>query len=115
MTDLLPVVATVVAALGVAVFAVGVIGVLRLPDLYTRLSAVTVSSGLGLTLLLVALLLHLPGPANAVKVVLAIVVQLSTAAVAGNALARSAYLSGAPRSSLTRDELEPPPAQDPPP
>jgi multicomponent Na+:H+ antiporter subunit G len=105
-TDPLSIVATVVTIAGVLIFAIGAVGVLRLPDLYTRLSAVTVASGLGLTLLLIGLLLHFPSPGNAVKILLAIIIQLATAAVAGNAVARSGYLTGAPRTPLTWvDEL----------
>jgi multicomponent Na+:H+ antiporter subunit G len=104
--DPLSILATGLTLAGVLVFAVGAVGVLRLPDVYARLSAVTVGSGLGLALVLIGLLLHFPTPANAVKIVLAIIIQLSTAAVAGNAVARSGYLTGAPRSPRTHvDEL----------
>lgn len=99
-------VGTVVVCLGAAVAAVGAFGVLRLPDVYSRLSALALGSGLGLVLVMIGLLLHFPSPANAVKIGLAIVIQLATAAVAGNVVSRSGYLTRAPRTPLTHtDEL----------
>jgi multicomponent Na+:H+ antiporter subunit G len=92
--------------LGAAVFAVAGVGVVRLPDLYTRVSAVTTAAGLGVSLIVLGVLLHNFDAAKAVKAVLAIVVNLATAAVGGHALGRAGYLTGVPLASQTRyDEL----------
>lgn len=79
---------------GALVFLVGAVGLLRLRDFYARLSGVTVAGALGTALLLLGLLLHLPSAENAVKIGLALLIQLSTAAVGGNAIARAGYLTG---------------------
>lgn len=104
--ELLGTIGTVFVCLGAVVVGIAAFGVLRLPDLYARLSALTLGSGLGLVLVLIGLLLHFPSVANAVKIALAILIQLGTAAVAGNVVSRSGYLTGAPRTPLTHtDEL----------
>ncbi|MBA0127391.1 monovalent cation/H(+) antiporter subunit G [Haloechinothrix sp. YIM 98757] len=93
---------TVLIVLGAVVFALAGVGLLRLPDLYSRISAITTASGLGLALILLGVLLHEPSTLNAAKALLAIVVNLATAAVGGHALGRAGYLTGARLSDRTR-------------
>ncbi|GAA1459824.1 monovalent cation/H(+) antiporter subunit G [Nocardiopsis exhalans] len=80
--------------LGAVVFLIGSIGLLRLRDFYARLSGVTIAGALGTGLLLFGLFLHYPSVANAIKLGLALLIQLATAAVGGNALVRAGYLTG---------------------
>ncbi|GAA1450890.1 monovalent cation/H(+) antiporter subunit G [Nocardiopsis tropica] len=87
---------------GAAVFAVGAWGLVRLDDFYARLHGVSIAAGLGTPLLLLGLLLWFPTVENAVKIGLALLVQLATAAVGGNALARAGYLAGTPAAPRTR-------------
>ncbi|MDV6011352.1 monovalent cation/H(+) antiporter subunit G [Haloechinothrix sp. LS1_15] len=106
MTFALEIAGTVLIVLGAVVFALAGVGVLRLPDLYARISAITTAAGLGIALILLGVVLHEPGALNAVKATLAIVVNLATAAVGGHALGRSGYLTGAPLATQTRyDDL----------
>ncbi|MCL3859547.1 monovalent cation/H(+) antiporter subunit G [Actinotalea sp. K2] len=106
MSDVLTHVGTGLVLAGALVFAVGALGLVRLPDVYSRLSAVTMAGGLGIALMLIGVLLHFPSPLNTVKVALALLIQLATAAVGGNAMARAAYLTRAPRAAATRfDQL----------
>ena len=93
---------TALMAAGALVFAVGAAGLLRLPDFYARLSAVTIAAAPGTALLLLGLLLHYPTWENTLKIGLAILIQLATAAVGGHALARAGYLTGAPAAAATR-------------
>ncbi|WP_277208919.1 cation:proton antiporter [Isoptericola croceus] len=82
--------------LGSVVFATAGLGVLKLPDVYTRISAISTAAGFGLMQVLVGVLLLLPGPENTVKAIVAIVLQLATSAIGGMALARAGYLTGSP-------------------
>lgn len=92
--------------MGTAVFAIGAFGLVRMPDFYARLSALTMSGGLSIVLILGGLLAHFPSLSNALLVLLAVVVQLTTAAVGGNAMARAAYLTDVVRAPATYwDEL----------
>lgn len=91
---------------GALIFLVGAFGLLRLRDFYARLSGVGVAAGLGTSLLLLGLLLHHPTSENTVKIGLALLVQLSTAAIGGNAMARAGYLSRTKPTDATKfDDL----------
>ncbi|MGW5876928.1 monovalent cation/H(+) antiporter subunit G [Nocardiopsis terrae] len=91
---------------GALVFLVGSIGLLRLQDFYARLSGVSIAGALGTALLLLGLLLHYPTVDNAIKIGLALLIQLATAAVGGNAIARAGYLVGVKPTEKTKfDDL----------
>lgn len=83
-------------AAGVALFVVAAVGLIRFPDAYTRLTAVTKSATLGICLILLGVLILDPGVAAAVTLLLAIALQLMTAPVGGFALSRATFRSGAP-------------------
>lgn len=87
---------------GALVFTIGAVGLLRLPDFYSRLSGVTIAAAPGTALLMIGLLLHFPTVENALKITLALLCQLATAGVGGNALARAGYLTGTPATPTTK-------------
>lgn len=92
---------------GAVVFLAGAFGLLRLRDFYARLSGVTICGGLAPALILLGLFLDYPTVENAVKLGLALVIQLATAAVGGNAMARAGYLTGTrPTPETAFDDLE---------
>lgn len=101
MNATLDTIGSVLMFFGSLVFLVGALGMLRLPDLYTRLNAVTISGASGIALVLVGLFLHVPTVGNAVKLGLALIIQLATASVGGSAMARAGYLTGAPQAYST--------------
>lgn len=106
MTDVLDHVAGTIMFLGAVVFLVGSVGVIRLPDVYSRLSAVTISGALGTGLVILGLFLDQPSVVNALKLGLAMLIQLVTTAVGGSAMVRAGYLTGAPLNEHTRfDDL----------
>jgi multicomponent Na+:H+ antiporter subunit G len=92
----LDIVGYVLVLLGALVFATAGLGVLKLPDVYTRVSAISTAAGFGLMQIIIGILLLMPGPENTVKAIVAIVLQLATSAVGGMALARAGYLVGSP-------------------
>ena len=82
--------------LGSLVFGAAGLGVLRLRDVYARLSAIATGAGLGLPLILVGVFALDPSWDRAGKLGIAVVLQLVTSAVASMAIGRAAYLVGAP-------------------
>ncbi len=105
-TGLLDVTGYVLASLGVVLIALGSIGLVRFPDAYSRLSAVTKAATLGVCLVLLGVAALLPSWPVVVTVVLAIALQLVTSPVGGYALGRAAYRSGSPLAPSSRyDEL----------
>jgi multicomponent Na+:H+ antiporter subunit G len=92
--------------LGVFLVVAAAAGMLRLPDAYSRTNAVAKAAALGVSCVLAGVLVLMPSPTTIVTLSLAIVAQLLTAPIAGYAVGRAAYRSGAPLSPATyRDDL----------
>ncbi|MGD8441303.1 MAG: monovalent cation/H(+) antiporter subunit G [Holophagae bacterium] len=99
-------IAAVVAALGLAFMTVAGLGLLRMPDLLTRMHASSKAGTLGAALVLGAVALHFGDAAITVRVVVVCVFLLLTAPVASHVIARAAYRTGVPLAPETViDEL----------
>lgn len=93
----------------------GSIGLVRLPDFYTRMHAPTKATTLGVASILAAAALTLPGNPLSVglKVALVIVFLFVTAPIAAHMLARAARGAGVPAAPETHvDELPPAAVED---
>jgi multicomponent Na+:H+ antiporter subunit G len=90
-----------------AVFSLlGAVGVVRLPDVYTRLSATSKAATLGVACLLLGGAVRFGDVAVAARAVAAIAFLCLTAPVAAHVLGRAAYRAGcAPWAGTVRDEL----------
>lgn len=92
--------------LGAFIIATAAIGLLHLPDLYTRTSAIGTAAGLGISLIIVGVVVLDFSVLNLVKGLIAIVAQLLTSSIGSFALARAGYLTGsAPAPTTVPDEL----------
>lgn len=92
--------------LGAVIILSAAIGLVRLPDLYTRTSAIGTAAGLGVALMIVGVVVVDFSWLNLLKGALAVVAQLVTSAVGSFALARSGYLTGSRPAPITvPDEL----------
>lgn len=76
---------------GVFFFLVGVVGLLRLPDVYTRMHATTKCDTLGAGLILFALALYSGFSATSMKLLLMILFLWLTNPTAAHVIARAAY------------------------
>lgn len=82
------------------------IGILRLPDLLTRMHASTKAGALGITLMMVAVSLHFTSLVVLAKAIAIILFIFMTAPVAAHAIGRAGYFVGVPVWSKTiKDEL----------
>ncbi len=75
---------------GAAFFVVGTVGLLRLPDVYTRIHALTKADNLGLGLIVLGLLPGADSAAAVVKLLLVWGLALVASATAGYLVARAA-------------------------
>lgn len=75
---------------------VAAIGVVRMPDIYMRLSAASKASTLGASFILAAVALFFDSTPVSGKVIAIISFTLLTAPIAAHMLGRAAYLSGTP-------------------
>lgn len=79
---------------GVLFFAVGTIGLMRFPDVYTRLHALTKVDNIGLGLIVLSLALGAPSLLVAAKLVLIWLVTLAVSAVMAHLVAQAARERG---------------------
>jgi multicomponent Na+:H+ antiporter subunit G len=84
---------TLLAAGGAFVF-IGGVGVLRLPDFYTRIHAAGVTEVLGMMLVLAGIIALIGLSLNAAKVLAILLFLLLTGPTSAYALANAAWLSG---------------------
>lgn len=90
---------------GAALVLLAGVGVLRFPDLYSRMHAATKAATLGFLLVAVGTAIELEG--NLAKLVLAVLLVFITAPVAAHLLGRSAYRADRIDVPIdTRDDLE---------
>jgi multicomponent Na+:H+ antiporter subunit G len=95
MSGLLDLLSMAAIAAGAFFYLAGTVGLLRFPDAYTRLHALTKADNLGLALVVIGLVPQAGGLLPALKLVLIwLLVMLSSAAVA-QLIARSARRRGA--------------------
>ena len=96
----------VLSVLGALLMVVAGLGLVRMPDLPTRMHAASKAGTLGAALVLVAVALHFAEGALAVRAVLVVLFLFVTAPVASHVIARAAYRTGVPLSDETvADEL----------
>ncbi len=81
---------------GVSFFVAGTVGMLRFPDVYTRLHALTKVDNLGLGLIVLGLVGHSPSWTIAVKLLLIWVLAMLASATSGYLVARTALRAGIP-------------------
>ena len=105
-TGVLDVLGAVLLLLGSLFSLVAAIGVLRFPDLLTRMHAATKPQVLGLMLVAVGLALELRDLSATALLVLVVVAQLATAPVSGHMVGRASFRAGQVRRDLLLvDEL----------
>ncbi|KPB04787.1 monovalent cation/H(+) antiporter subunit G [Bacillus sp. CHD6a] len=109
MTETISIFIGVVVLLGSLLSLVTTIGLIRLPDVYTRSHAASKSATLGVLLILVAALLYFWLADNyfSARLVLGIVFVFITAPVAGHLISRAAYYTDVPLwEKSVKDDLK---------
>ncbi|HEX9803309.1 MAG TPA: monovalent cation/H(+) antiporter subunit G [Gammaproteobacteria bacterium] len=85
---------TVLLCLGAFFFVAGTVGLLRFPDVFTRLHALTKADNVGLGLVVAGLALQAPSPAVAGKLLLIWLLVVVASATACNLVAQAALRRG---------------------
>ena len=102
-------IAALLMAAGAAWTLLGVLGLLRFPDVYTRLHATSLGSTGGIALLLLGVIIHFAGRSVTLSVLaaLTLVFVLLTYPLASTAIISAAHHTKAPKvASTSTDELE---------
>lgn len=82
------------AAIGALFFLAGTLGLLRLPDFYARVHAATKCDTVGAGAILLALVIHVAPQAEALKIIVLLILVLLSSPTSGHALARAAHDTG---------------------
>ncbi len=93
----------IVLWIGVAFSVLGVVGMIRMPDLYCRLHASGKVSTVGLCGLLLGTAILMP--AGALKLLALLIFAVLTLPVGTHAIAAAAYRHGVPLSRAVRDDM----------
>lgn len=105
--SLLQIVATVLALLGTLLIAIAAVGILRMPDLFLRMSMSTKAATLGLGLVLIGTALYFADLGVSTRAIATVIFVLLTAPVSAHMIGRAAYSDGVPLWEKTRlDELQ---------
>ena len=92
--------------LGAFIIASAAIGLIKLPDVYTRTSAVGTAAGLGVSFMIIGVVIFDYSTLNLIKGIIAIIAQLVTSAIGSFMLARASYMTGGkPVETTVPDEL----------
>ncbi len=89
-------IAAILLVLGASFMFVAALGIIRLPDVFTRMHATTKASSFGTGLMLVSMILYFRQPYIFVESILVIIFIFFTAPVASHMLGRAAYLLKVP-------------------
>lgn len=103
MTFMLDLVSWVFILTGVLFMMIGVIGILRMPDFYTRLHAAGMTDTMGAAFILAGLMLQGGWTSTPVRLALILLFIYFTSAIATHALANAAFRAGL-RPRLSQEE-----------
>ncbi|WP_369055669.1 monovalent cation/H(+) antiporter subunit G [Kineococcus terrestris] len=98
---------------GTLLLGIAALGVVRLPDVYTRTSAVAKAAGLGLVLVLLGVAVLVPGWGPVLVLLVAVALQLFTVPIGGFEIGQAARVARAPVTDRTvHDDAELPRLDD---
>lgn len=106
MAMLIDILSWVLLTLGGISVLIGGIGALRMPDLYTRMHAASVTDSMGAILVLLGIMLQAGWSLAAIKLAAILLFLLLTSPTASNALASAALLAGHKTSAEVRQRGE---------
>ncbi|AKI01249.1 monovalent cation/proton antiporter, MnhG/PhaG subunit [Hoeflea sp. IMCC20628] len=108
MNDIATLISAALLVIGSIFALIAAIGLLRLPDLYTRMHAASKAGTMGSCLMLIALAIHASDVGTVSRALAGVVFFLLTAPVSAHLLAKAAYSVGYRlHSSSVRDEMSP--------
>lgn len=90
------VIAWVLLTAALVVFVASAIGIFRVHTAYELLSILTMAATTGLACIILSAIFFQPAPANVIKGLLAVVIQLVTTSVGSSVAARALHLRGTP-------------------
>lgn len=96
VTEYADIIVVVLMAAGVFFHIVASLGILRMPDLYMRISGMSMAGTLGTSCFMIAAAVHFADFAITCRAIVIILFIFITSPISGHILGRAAYLSGLP-------------------
>ena len=93
MSDIISIISDIFLFAGAFFILTGAVGVLRMPDFYTRLHPASISDSLGLPLVIIGVMLRLEPGLITVKLLLLVIFSMIASPTASHALAKAAMHS----------------------
>ena len=88
--------AVALLSIGACFIVLANVGIVRMPDIFTRMQAATKAATLGVACMMAAAALHFGDLGSSARALLVVVFVVLTAPVAAHTIARAAYFVGAP-------------------
>lgn len=107
MSLLLDVLSWVLLSLGGVFVFIGGLGAVRMPDLYTRMHAASLTDTIGSILIIVGVMLQAGATLATLKLIMILIFLLLTSPTATNALASAALISGTLPKVATQYDKDP--------
>ncbi|MEM0440925.1 MAG: monovalent cation/H(+) antiporter subunit G [Candidatus Caldarchaeum sp.] len=98
---MLEIISMILLGFGLLVYVTGIVGIIRLPDVYNRLHAVTKTSFIGVLFIILSGVVYYGNNPLSIKAIAIAIFLTITYPVAGHLLARAAYRTGVPTSEKT--------------
>lgn len=93
---MIEIISAVVIIVGVLFVVIGAVGLLRLPDFYIRISAITKAATVGVACIMIGVALNYNEISIAIKAFAVVLFLLITSPIAAHIIGRAAYNSGVP-------------------
>jgi multicomponent Na+:H+ antiporter subunit G len=93
---MIEIISAIVIILGVLFVVIGAVGLLRLPDFYIRISAITKAATLGVACIMIGVALNYNEISIAIKAFAVVLFLLITSPIAAHIIGRAAYDGGVP-------------------
>lgn len=90
------IISAIVIIVGVLFVVIGAVGLLRLPDFYIRVSAITKAATVGVACIMIGVALNYNEISIAIKAFAVVLFLLITSPIAAHIIGRAAYSSGVP-------------------
>lgn len=104
---MIEIVSAIVIMVGVLFVVIGAVGLLRLPDFYIRVSAITKAATVGVACIMIGVALNYNEISVALKAFAVVLFLMITSPIASHIIGRAAYNDGVPLWKKTQfDELE---------
>jgi multicomponent Na+:H+ antiporter subunit G len=93
---MIEIISAIVIILGVLFVVIGAVGLIRLPDFYIRISAITKAATLGVACIMIGVALNYNEISIAIKAFAVVLFLLITSPIAAHIIGRAAYDGGVP-------------------